>query len=158
MPTRNLRDGTLVIRDGAGTPNSTTVPLHDEALTWIEASPVVNVLDRGTLSHMRPGPESPVTGEFTAKFKRFETAAGDPSPYEAITRTGAAAAWTSTNDDGGDVYTVELVFTIADPDGGSDEVVTFAKVCPLRITFQQGDQYDTLTVVLQDFETAPDVS
>jgi len=156
MPTRNLRDGSLAIRDGS--PNSTTVALHDGALTWIEANPVVNVLDRGTLSHMRPGPESPVTGEFTAKFKSFETAAGDASPYEAITRRGAAAAWTSTNDDGGDVYAAELVFTIVDPDGGASEVVTFAKACPLRVTFQQGDPYDTLTVAFQDFETAPAVS
>ena len=158
MPTRNLRDGQLLIQDAGA--NSVTVGLDRGELAWAETNPVVNVTDRGTLSHMRPGPQVPVAGRFTARFQEFVTAGpGDASPYEALTRTGRAAGWASTNTDNGDVYAVTLAFTIANPQaGGSDETITFALACPTRIGFAQADPYDTLAVEFQDFQTAPAIA
>ena len=161
MPTRNLRDGQLAINDGSPSPNTITLALDEGDLVWTERSRVVNVLDRGDLSHMRQGDEQPVTGRFTLKFVEFISsgAPADPTPYEVLNRIGAAASWTSTNDDNGDVYTLELVFTITNPDpSGSDETVTFAKLCPARIELSEGDEYDTLSVEFQDFETAPTIA
>lgn len=160
MPTRNLRDGELVIRDGSQSPNTITLTLHDGDLSWTRTSPVVNVLDRGDLSHMRRREQEPVTGRFTLKFVEFVSsgAPADPSPYEALHQIGAAAGWTSTNDDNGDVYTLELVFTISNPDpSGGDETVTFAKLCPTEVQFHEGDECNTLRVDFQDFETSPTI-
>lgn len=159
MPTRNLRDGELTIEDGSSTPKTAAVALDNGELAWAETNPVVNVLDRGTLSHMRPGKQAPVVGSFRIRFHEFLSDGDAASPHEALAHQGAAAGWTSTNIDNGGVYTVRLVFTIADPDAGElDEEITFEKVCPIAIGFRQGDRYDTLTVEFQDFETAPDVA
>ena len=160
MPTRNLRDGQLVIKDGGQSPQSVTVALDDGDLEWVETRTPVGVKDRGTLSHLRNGDQVPVFGRFTARFREFVTtgSGGDVSPYEALTQSGEASDWESTNADGGGVYTVELELTIANPQsGGSAERVTFSKVALERITFRQGDPYDALAVRFQDFEVTPTI-
>lgn len=164
--TRNLRDGTLVINDGVA--ETITVALEEGNLSWGITKNIKNILDRGDLSHMRQGDEAPVTGKMTLKFNEFisssstsgtgTASAEDPTPYEAFTRTGNAAAWVSTNDDNGDVHTVEMVFTIDDPNAAIDETVTFAKVSIMSIEFGEGDEYDTLVIEFQDFETAPTIA
>lgn len=160
MPVRNLRDGELVIKDNGGA-NSLTVALDEGDLSWSETHNVVNVLDRGDLSHVRVGDQAPVAGSFTLKFVEFLSSGSGsgPTPYEGLTQTGAASEWTSTNDDNGDVYTVQVEFTISNPDSaGSDEKLTFAKVCPTSIEFREGDEYDTLSVEFQDFEVQPTIA
>ena len=53
--TRNLRDGQLVISDGAGSPTSLTLTLDNGDLEWTEPEEEVEIKDRGVLDHVRPG-------------------------------------------------------------------------------------------------------
>jgi len=157
MPTRNIRDGELIVTDGNA--QTVTLDLEDSGLSWEETRAVINVLDRGDLSHMRQGDEVPVTGSIGLKFQQFYGNASTPSLREIFTRTGNATAWSSTNADGGDVYTVSLVFNIYDVDSSVLETITFNYVCLNgAMSFAEGDEYDTFTAAFQDHEVAPTVA
>ncbi len=157
--TKNIRDGVLKIQDGDS--NEIEVKLVDSGLSFTTHDNKVHVLDRGVLDHMRPGDEQAVDVNLNLKFTQFisHDDGEDVTPYEAITNTGNAADWVSTNDDGGDVYTVTLEFTISNPDSTKqDEVITFAK-CAFETPadFGEGADYSTLVVSGKDFETAPTI-
>jgi len=156
--TKNFRDGSIFVHDN----NSQTARaeiVDDSSVSWEETVNRVNVSDRGDLSHMRQGEEAPCTGSFGLKFKQFHGANNSVTVYEALKQAGNAASWSSTNDDGGDVYTCTLVARIAAVGDTPAEVVTFAKVCPQgAISFSEGNEYNTLQFNFQDFETAPTIS
>lgn len=160
--TKNLRDGELVVKDGTTpTANDITVALDEGDLGIDETLNTVNVLDRGSLDHMRQGDEEPVRVTFTLKFVEYLKQSGDsdPSVYEVLTQQGGAAAWASTNDDGGDVFTLTLEFTIASPTSGDqDETITLTKFHPTSISFKEGDEYNTLGVEGEAFITRPSVA
>lgn len=159
--TKNLRDATMKIEDGAGTPNSITLALEEGDLSYAIKQNVINVLDRGSLSHQREGDEEPVTGSFTVKYVELikQTASSNPTPYEALTQTGAAASWTSTNTDGGGVYNTSIILEINDPDAtNQDERTTLSKVRATSIDFSEGDEYNTLAFEFQAFVTKPTVA
>jgi hypothetical protein len=161
MPTRNIQDGILTIKDGAGTPASVVVTLEDSGLRWTEQSPVKEIDDREVLSHMRPGKQQSVRLRLSLKFVEFikQTGGSDPTFYEAVMRMGAAAAWTSTNDDNGDVYTTTWEFLIVSPDPTEDdELITFAKVAVVSRDFQEGSDYNTLEAEAIDYETKPAIA
>ena len=157
MPVRNIRDGELIVTDSNS--KTTTLDLEDAGLSWDVTANVVNVLDRGALSHMRSGDEAPVTGSIGLKFVDFEGSdVTTPSLYEFLTRSGNASQASSTNDDGGDVYTTEVQFKIYDTADALRETITFAKVCPMgAISFAEGEEYDTINFAFQDFETSPTI-
>lgn len=156
MPTRNIRDGVLKIKDGDT--EEIEIKLVDSGLTWTEHDNKIYVLDRGVLDHMRQGDEQPVDIALNLKF--VELIAHDsqaPTPYEAVKAVGAAASWVSTNDDGGGVYTTNLEFTISNPDpSAQDELITFAKFTPeTPADFGEGDEHNTLVISGKAFITAP---
>lgn len=155
MPIRNLRDGTLVIKDGAATPASITVTLEEGNLRWTERSPAHIIKDRGVLDHARKAPDEPVDWEFTLMFQSLSKHA-TTTEYDALTKTGGAAAWTS-DEPTSDVYAVTLEFTIADPASGS-EVITFARAIPEEISFEEGDEFDRLTARGRAVITRPSVA
>jgi len=147
--TKNLRDGELVVKDGAGTPASITLALDEGDLRITEYEDTIKVLDRGTLSHERMGDERPVEFSFTAKYVELmkQTGASDPTLYEALRKIGGASGWTSTQTDGGDVYTVTMVFTITSPTGGEEnETITLSLAHAEQIEFSEGDEYNTVSV------------
>lgn len=161
MPTRNIQDGVLTIKDGAVTPASITVALEDSGLRWSEQSPVKEIDDREVLSHLRPGKQQSVRMRLSLKFTEFikQTGGSDPTLYEAITHIGAAASWTSANDDNGDVYTTQWEFLIVSPDSTEDdELITFSKVAVTVRDFQEGSDYNTLELEAIDYETKPAVT
>lgn len=128
---RNLRDGTLKIADASGTGggNVITVALEDGDLRWRETVNHDFILDRAVLDHARLAIDTPLEGSFTLKFTTFlDPNSATITPYEAMTQQGSASGWTSDQTQGGDGYAVILEFTINDPSGGTDEVVTFAEV------------------------------
>lgn len=155
MPVRNLRDGSLKIKDGAGTPAQITCSLEEGDLSWTQRKPANIILDRGVLDHSRLAPDEPVEVSFTLKFQSLSKHA-TTTEYDALTKTGGAAAWVS-DESNSDVYAVILEFTVADPGGGS-EVITFTRFIPEEISFQEGDPYDTLSVTGRAVITAPSVA
>jgi hypothetical protein len=158
--TKNLRDAVLKIKDGT-TPTALEIEvvLDEGDLSADETLNTMNILDRGSLDHMRPGDEEPVKVTFTTKFVEYRQQAGapDPTPYEALKKIGGAASWVSTNQCG-EVYCVDLEFTIASPTSGEvDEVITFPDFHPNTISFKEGDEYNTLAVDGEAFVTAPTI-
>ena len=154
--TKNLRDSTIVMNDNVA--ETITLAIEEGDLAYTEADGVVRVLDRGDLSHMRQGDEAAVEGSMSMKYVEFikQTGAVNPTAYEALSQTGGAAAWVSTNADGGDVYTLEMVVTIVSPTTGEDdETITFAFLHAENIEFNEGDEYNTLSFTFLDWEVRP---
>ncbi len=147
METRNFSDGTLVISDGTTpTANSITVTSADGQLSFEEAVARRQIFRRDTFVEKRDGRTELVRLSFVLQFKEFVVAAGgDPTPYEALKGIGEAASWEST-DDAGKSDARDLKFTIDDPAGGADEEITFSGFSFERISFAEGEDYDTLTV------------
>lgn len=131
--TKNYRDGVLKLQDGTSyTPNEITIPFVNANLTWSQKDEKLQVKDRGALSHLREGDEEAIEGSFSCKFEEFysDTDSGEtPSAYEAFNQLNEASAWVSTNDDGGEVYTLTMIFEVTNPNStADDERVTFEKV------------------------------
>lgn len=158
MPVRSLRDGTIKIADAGGTggANVITVDVEEGDLEYTERTPVNIISDRGVLDHARLANEEPVELSFSMRFQSFSTHAAT-TPYDALKKQGGAAAWVS-DEDNSDVYAVILEFTIADPAGGSAEVLTFARFCPEEVSFAEGDPHDTLSVSGRAVITEPSLS
>ena len=147
MPVRSLKDGTITIEDRAlvgSTPNSVTVDLEQGDLSWTEQRPVNIVSDRGVLSHARMASEVAYDVSFSMMFQSFSKHA-TTTPYDALTRTGGASAWASTEPKG-DAYATNLKFTITDPAGGASEEVFLEQFILESHEFSEGDDFDTLTV------------
>lgn len=156
--TKNLRDAEIVLFDGATPPEEILLCCEDGDLKFVVEEKAVNVFDRGAYSHSRLGDETLVKGSFSVQFREFLLQSTNPiTPWEAFKLVGGAAAWTTTNDDGGDVPTIGLRFTIRSPSTSEeDERVTFAKVHADTIDFAEGDP-NKLTVNFTDFETEPTI-
>lgn len=158
MPARNLRDGTLKVADASGTggANLVTVSLEEGDVSWRERHPSEIIKDRGVLDHARKGEDEPVEMSFSVIFQSLSTHAAT-TLYDALTQTGGASAW-SSDEPSSDVYAVILEFTISDPAGGSDEVITFARFLPEDIDFQEGMPANRLSVSGRAVITAPSIS
>lgn len=159
MPVRNLRDAVIDISDagGAGGANTIAVILEEESgISWEESNPVDFIPDRGTLHHARQGNDVPLSGTLNLKFETFQDPnSATETPYEAVTQTGAAAAWVSDASNGGDAYAFQFRMTIADPAGGSSEVITITEVYATSISFAEGSPHNTLRIGFEALMTRP---
>ena len=153
---RNLRDATLTIEDGTGTPNTLLIPIMDGNVSWTEHNPTTVVLNRGRLFNRRQGNDKEVDCSFEVTFSqvRYENAgSGTPSVHDVLTKTGGASAWVST-DAICDVYAVNLKFEVLNPaDAGNSEIVLLEKFCIDSFQFKEGDP-DKVTITGKCFKTA----
>lgn len=138
---RNLRDGTITIKDGKSTPSTVTIDLEDGNLSWTEHTPATFILDRGVLDHARKAPDVPCDVSFSMIFQSLSKHS-TLTPYDGLTKTGGASTWTSEMTT--DVYAVIIEFVVADPAGGN-ETITFTEFVPEEISVQEGDP-DTMNV------------
>ena len=155
MPVRSLKDGTLKIADSSGTGggNVVTVDLEEGNVSWTERSPVNIISDRGTLDHARVANQEPLEFSFDMRFQSFTTHTS-PSPYDAVTKTGGASAW-SSDEPNSDAYAVILELVITDPAGGASETITFVRCFIENIEFSEGDPHDTMSFSGRGLLTAP---
>ena len=154
--TRNLRDGQLTLVDGAG--ETLDVLLDDGDLSWTETLNTIEVLDRGSIAagHLRPGDDVPVELSFTAKWTQLIRSGGTTDPlalYQFLTHDGV----TSTSPDG-EQQTLRLVFTVADPQGGGAETITFDRVYRQTLTMSEGDDANRIAFAGRSFATQPTVT
>lgn len=157
--TKNLRDAEVKLYDGTGSPNEIILALEEGDLTFETTNNVNNILDRGILSHMRKGDEAPVPVTFTMKFTEMISQGSNPvTVYEAVEKVGAAAAWITTNTDGGDVYTLDMEVKIDTPTSGEDAELILLEKLHGKFNFAEGDEYDTLTFEGEAFITRPAIS
>jgi hypothetical protein len=160
---RNLRDGELVIRDGATpTPNALTVLLDEGDLTWTQRANTIEVKDRGSVAagHTRKGDEESVALSFTAKWTQLVGKAANPADalqlYELLMFLSGAGVVSTSGD--GEQDTLQLEFTIVDPAGVASEKVTFAKVYRESLTMSEGNEFNLISFSGRDFEPAPVVA
>lgn len=126
MAQKSLRYSTLSINDaGVLTIN---VKIGDGTLTWTQKRPLKYVKSRGILDTVRLGDEEPVEVTFNGVYEWIKGDTGDPvNIYEALTKTGEAAAWVSTDSDTCAPYAVDLEI-LYDPvcTGAKSELIVFS--------------------------------
>jgi len=141
--TRNLRDGTVRLADGTGTPVTKEVTLLDGKLEWTVEQPTILVKDRGALDHFRKGDDEPVKGSVAFKYvEHFNGTTG--GIYEFLLFLGVFSTNVSTTT-GSDRKTINVEFYVDDPGGGTDEKILFSHCAITNIRHQQGDEYDTIS-------------
>lgn len=162
---RNLTHGSLQIQDGTSpTPNSITVACMKGDLKWEDKQESKTVLNRGALFEFTRGEESPCMISFSMAFERVEAKPGDadPTPYEAMTKTGAASAWVSTLANKlNSPHGCRLVFTLQDVEGadadGYNEVLTFEDFVADTKSFSEGDAANEFSISGKALRLRPDV-
>lgn len=92
-------------------PHSIALKNGDGTFTFSEKKNREYTLDRGALSEVRNGDESPVEWSLDLIYEFLEAESGEttPTPREAFNRIGAAAGWTSSDADTCRPYSVDLV-------------------------------------------------
>lgn len=146
---RNMRDGQILIKDGASASITLDTDEGDFNIEWGSEPRVIK--QRGALGHLRAGDEVPLKWSFKVKVSKLradESTLGGtdsvPTVIDAFEKKGPAAAWTTTGASG-EPHQVKLVFKIANPvSAGRREVITLDKSRASSWKFAEGDEYDTL--------------
>lgn len=157
--TRNLRDGIVTFKSFTATTSvHHTLTLDEGDLAWSQVQNVIEVLDRGVLSHIRKGDEAGMDISFTLKYQNLSlgASADATTAYEAITGTGAAASWKST--DPNDVYAISLFFQVLNTSDAVEETLEFRLFHHTDISMAEADEYNTLAVSGRSFRTQPVIS
>lgn len=159
--TRNLRDGQLTINDGTTpTPETVTVTLDEGDLSFTINKNTIQVFDRGTHSHTRPGNDASVSLSWSAKWTELLGATlytpTSATLYEIINNEGDIF---ESTDGVGRQYTTEYVFLVTDPEEGAttDQQITFAKCYVESFECSEGDEYNTMSYSGVDFEKKPTI-
>ena len=159
---KNMADGIISIEDGSTPVNSIQIVVDEGDMVFdVSQRESVVILDRTELNSLRKGKAKVCGGKFQVKYKEFLRQGSDypVTPHEALFGVGAAAAWKSTNSDGGDVRTVRIKFTCASPVAGETaEVITFAKCFDLKETFSERLDGDLLAIDFKDMEERPTIA
>ena len=157
--TRNLRHGTLILRDGTlPTPNLMTIPIMDGDLDFTITIPTFVVKNRGRIDHKRVGDETEVDIKFSFKFEQWEyqNANTGVSPADALLQKGGAANWISSGPSCGP-YAVDLVYRIADPCNANNyEELVFAAFNPETLNFKEGSEFNMISVSGKALDFLPD--
>lgn len=160
--TRNLRDGELVILDGASPPKSLTLVLDEGDLSWTQRQKTIEVKDRGSIAagHTRRGDDESVALSFTARWTQLlsrSISSGDPlALYETLMFSDGAGIVSTSQP--GEQETLTLQFTVLDPAGVASERITFEKVYRESLTMAEGNDSNTIAFSGKAFQTAPTVT
>jgi hypothetical protein len=125
MAQKDLKNSVLSILDGAT--HSIEVKNGDGTIAWTVKRPMKYVKNRGKLDTVRKGDEEPVEIQFSAIYTYLKGDTGDEvNPYEALTKTGNASAWVSTDTDTCAPYAVDLQLVYTPPcSSAKSERITF---------------------------------
>jgi len=143
------RDGTLVLKDGTGTPVTLTVAYEEGNFSFdvpLDAQTVIR--DRSLIVAVRKGDEEPISGSFSFYFRAFSSSdAGGVRDF--ISGSNAYSSNVSTGGTGSpyvEHFAVDMQFTVEGTDLGdaADHVATFSK-CVCSMSFAEGDP-DTWTL------------
>ena len=123
----DLKNTRLRIKDG--TSNSLIVEFGEGNLTYSERKEREYILNRGALDDVRDGDEQPMELSFEGVWQ-YTTSGGSstgvPTIENALKKTGAAAAWTSSDTDACRPYAVDLELSNLPPcTSGDQEILTF---------------------------------
>jgi hypothetical protein len=140
---KTKRDGTIVLKDGTGTPVTITVIYEDGDLS-IEGiskhqTELVAFFDRGTFYTVRKSNQKFVTFKFTAHMTEISDAT-NTNLYDFINFGNLYSANVSTLGANAEVKTILLLFTVAGTDHGdsTDHTLTLDD-CACEIAFSEGE-------------------
>lgn len=135
----------LTLGDGSDPANEVQLNAIGGELKFSEHLSRIFITNRGTLAEVLEGDEASVSVEFDLRFRGLKADGQTPTAFEALTQTGAASGWLSTRPSD-EAYCLDVVFSIADPEGGTGEVVTFSDFTLETIQFVEGNEVDLLAV------------
>tara|TARA_R100000315_G_scaffold47863_1_gene22380 strand:+ start:95 stop:574 length:480 start_codon:yes stop_codon:yes gene_type:complete len=155
MPTVKVpRDGTLIISDGTGSPNTFTVNYEDGDFSFSDdKTERIVIRDRGTIVGLRKGDDSVATFSFSTYLTEF-TDGSTALICDIIEKTGSAAAWISTGGTGYEQYLLDVQLKIEGTDhgDGSDETLTLTK-CFLNWDFAEAKEGNKINVTGEVYGT-----
>ena len=140
---KNFRDGTIVLKDGTGTPIALTVEFEagDFSISGLSANSnteATTYLDRGVLGSVRLTNQTFPTFSFTAQMTDLSDAT-NKTLYDAVNKKNTFSAAVSTVPNG-DVYGLDVVLSVEGSNFGdpTDHVLTMVG-CRMTIDFAEGD-------------------
>ena len=155
MPTVKVpRDGTLIISDGTGSPNTFTVNYEDGDFSFSDdKTERIVIRDRGQIVGLRKGDDSVATFSFSTYLTEF-TDGSTSLICDIIEKTGSAAAWISTGGTGYEQYLLDVQLKIEGTDhgDGSDETLTLTK-CFLNWDFAEAKEGNKINVTGEVYGT-----
>tara|TARA_Y100000310_G_C20194864_1_gene584177 strand:- start:3 stop:497 length:495 start_codon:yes stop_codon:yes gene_type:complete len=140
---KNMRDGTLAIEDGTGTPISLTVQYEEGNFSGDGFSEgqkdVTPYMDRGDLCSLRYTVQTFPTFSFDAYLTDLSDGT-EKTLWDLVNGTGAFAAAVSTRGANAECLTYKLTWTVEGTDHGdsADHVLTLDD-CRLSISIAEGD-------------------
>lgn len=148
--TRNLRHGTIKLRDGkTPTANFLELVLDEGNLNFTIRDEVFMVLDRGVIDHLSQGDQAGIEVSFGIKAQKFSNAStgasGPPSMYDFLFKKGDASTFVSTSACG--PFTVDIMFLVVDPcssAAGRTEQLVFPNFHASELNYQEGDEFNTV--------------
>lgn len=147
-------DGTVDDPDGSGaewtavTPESLEVQfIENGTLSWEETHAYAVMKDRGKIKGRRPGDEEECQLSFGLQYTVFQSEATDasPSPVDCFKAAGAAASWNSSRPSH-EPHAVDVIAKILHSDKSKYEVILFPDVAASKVSFQEGEEGNSLTV------------
>ena len=123
----DLKNATVLIKDGTATPNSIAVKIGTGNCTYSERRNIEYTLDRGILDEVREGDQVPVELRFDFVWEYIISASGGTVTVEdALKQQGEAAAWTSSDADACRPYAVDVQIEYIPECTGDSEEIAFA--------------------------------
>ena len=121
----DLKQATIIVRDGSATPNELNIKIGEGNLTFTERRNMEYTLDRGLIDEVREGDQVPmeINIDFVWEYLSSPSGGDTPTIIEAIKGEGVASDWVSTDDDPCRPYAVDIVVTY-NPECGTDSVET----------------------------------
>ena len=140
---KNMCDGTITLKDGAGTPISVTVKFDnaDFTISGLKAKlrETVAYQHRGVLSSVRHTARTFPQFSFSCSMSEF-TAATAVSVSDAVLKNGSFSSAISTLGANADVYTLDLTIAEEGTNFGDSADHTFTiEDCELELTYTEGD-------------------
>ena len=111
MARLDIKNCTITILDGTGTPNTCVVKIGEGNLTWSEKKPREYLRERGVLDAVRDGDQEPMDLSIECRWDFYfsHTGSGETvNPIEAIKKAGNASSWVTTGADPCAPYAVDI--------------------------------------------------
>lgn len=156
--TRNLRHGSIQLRDGQTAVNTLALAIEEGNLSFSESRPGVLVKHRGGLDHWSKGEEVETSLSFTICFVEYGS-----KTTRAVVAAAAGGAVTGFSvrdflvNEGGlltsteprtDVFCCDVWFTISNPvsSGDENEILKFTDFKVESLQFSEAAPYNTIAI------------
>lgn len=108
-------------------PHTLEINIGEGNLTWTETRAIVYKMSYGLIKYAMLGDQTPMDVSFDFVWEFLKSATGEPvTPKEALTQSGAASSWMTTDTDTCQPYAVNLILTYNPPCiNVYSEIITF---------------------------------